>query len=38
MNGIGIPSPLLRRLINIGFETVPLALLVQMSTLFSDGE
>lgn len=32
-----IPSPLLRRLLNRGFESVPLALLVQMATLFTPG-
>eukprot|EP00238_Polyblepharides_amylifera_P005769 CAMPEP_0196590884 /NCGR_PEP_ID=MMETSP1081-20130531/67874_1 /TAXON_ID=36882 /ORGANISM="Pyramimonas amylifera, Strain CCMP720" /LENGTH=634 /DNA_ID=CAMNT_0041914107 /DNA_START=487 /DNA_END=2392 /DNA_ORIENTATION=- len=30
----GMASPVLRRLLNLGFETVPLALLMQMTTLF----
>lgn len=32
-----MPSPLLRRLLCNGFETVPLALLIQMTTLFTEG-
>ena len=32
-----MPSPLLRRLLRRGFETVPLALLIQMTTLYTPG-